>query len=66
MCGRLASETGAFWASPIGVKINRRHRVDRDLLAEISALEDLLTALPPFRPQDRMASVERALARDLA
>lgn len=43
MCGRLATETGAFWSSAVGTKINRRHRVDRDLLVEISALEDLLT-----------------------
>lgn len=47
MCGRLATETGAFWASRIGEKIDRSHRVDRQLLAEISALEDQLTALPP-------------------
>lgn len=46
MCGRLATETGAFWSSSVGAKINRRHRVDRDLLGEISALEDLLTELP--------------------
>ena len=43
MCGRLATETGAFWSSAIGAKINRQHRVDRDLLEEISAFEDLLT-----------------------
>ena len=43
MCGRLATETGAFWSSAIGAKIDRQHRVDRDLLEEISALEDLLT-----------------------
>jgi hypothetical protein len=47
MCGRLATETGAFWASRIGAKIDRSHRVDRQLLAEISALEDQLTALEP-------------------
>lgn len=46
MCGRLATETGAFWSSSVGAKINRRHRVDRELLGEISALEDLLTELP--------------------
>jgi hypothetical protein len=44
MCGRLATETGAFWSSAIGAKINRQHRVDRDLLEEIRALEDLLTS----------------------
>lgn len=60
-CGRIATETGAFWASAIGAKIDRRHRVDRELLAEISALEDSLTAL------ERNDSV-RALAhaRDIA
>jgi hypothetical protein len=47
MCGRIATETGAFWSSPIGSKINRRHRVDRELLREINALEQRLTALPP-------------------
>lgn len=44
-CGRIATETGAFWASPIGSRIDRRHRVDRELLGEINALEDSLTAL---------------------
>ncbi len=60
-CGRIATEAGAFWSSPIGLKINRRHRVDRELLAEISALEDRLTALGG--PQ-----TDRALAhaRDIA
>jgi len=60
-CGRIATETGAFWASAIGSRIDRRHRVDRELLAEISALEDLLTALgePPSREGP-------ARARDLA
>lgn len=48
MCGRLATETGAFWSSAVGAKIDRRHRVDRDLLSEISALEDLLTDPPPL------------------
>jgi hypothetical protein len=60
-CGRIATETGAFWSSAIGSSINRQHRVDRELLAEISALEDRLTALSD--PQ-----TERALAhaRDIA
>jgi hypothetical protein len=42
-CPHFRRETGAFWSSAVGTKINRRHRVDRDLLVEISALEDLLT-----------------------
>lgn len=61
-CGRLATETGAFWSSPIGKKIDRRHRVDRELLAEINALEQRLIDLTPIdatRPT-------RALARDVA
>ena len=67
MCGRLATETGAFWSSAIGAKINRRHRVDRDLLAEISALEDLLSELPPTSHRTDAASLAaRAKARDLA
>ena len=47
MCGRFATETGAFWSSAIGQKIDRRHRVDRELLVEINALEERLTAIPP-------------------
>lgn len=47
MCGRYATETGAFWSSSIGKKIDRRHRVDRQLLDEIKALEDRLSGLPP-------------------
>ncbi|MCK4132591.1 N-6 DNA methylase [Ralstonia nicotianae] len=47
MCGRFATETGAFWSSPIGKDIDRRHRVDRVLLAEINALEERLTLVSP-------------------
>lgn len=47
MCGRYATETGAFWSSTIGQRIDRRHRVDRQLLDEINVLEDRLTVLPP-------------------
>jgi hypothetical protein len=43
-CGRLATETGAFWRSEVGARIDRRHRVDRELLAEIKALEEALVA----------------------
>lgn len=43
-CGRLATETGAFWTSAIGKRIDRRHRVDRELLAEIDALQRRLTS----------------------
>ncbi len=42
-CGRLATESGAFWTGPVGRRIDRRHRVDRKLLAEIDALEKRLT-----------------------
>ncbi|MCL6371543.1 SAM-dependent DNA methyltransferase [Pectobacterium atrosepticum] len=51
MCGRYATETGAFWSSTIGQRIDRRHRVDRALLNEINALEDRLTSLPPANGQ---------------
>jgi hypothetical protein len=61
-CGRLATETGAFWSSSIGSKISRRHRVDRELLAEISALEQRLVEVTP----DGGEPGERALARDLS
>lgn len=60
-CGRLATEAGAFWSGSIGSRIDRRHRVDRELLAEISALEDRLTALSPH-----VAEAPPGLARDLA
>lgn len=60
-CGRIATETGAFWSSAIGSKIDRRHRVDRELLAEISSLEDRLTALG--EPQSDSALTH---ARDIA
>ncbi|MBF0871781.1 HsdM family class I SAM-dependent methyltransferase [Gluconobacter japonicus] len=60
-CGRVATETGAFWSSAIGSKIDRRHRVDRELLAEISALEDRLTVLG--EPQTDEALTH---ARDIA
>lgn len=61
-CGRLATETGAFWSSSIGSKISRRHRVDRELLAEIGALEQRLVALGPNGEPHQA----EALARDLA
>lgn len=67
MCGRYATETGGFWASAIGQRIDRRHRVDRELLGEISALEDSLTRLPPANdrplPDDRE---EAQASRDFA
>ena len=61
-CGRLATETGAFWSSAIGKKIDRRHRVDRELLAEINALEQHLVGLTP----NDASTDSRALARDFA
>lgn len=61
-CGRLTTETGAFWSSGIGSKIDRKHRVDRELLAEISALEDrLVTLVAADAPATAVG-----LARDLA
>jgi hypothetical protein len=67
MCGRLATETGAFWSSAIGKRIDRRRRVDRELLGEINALEERLTLIPPAQrsPLPDEASEIRA-SRDLA
>ena len=61
-CGRLATETGAFWSSSIGRRINRTHRVDRELLGEIYALEKQLVSLT----LENSSSTSRALAQDLA
>jgi len=67
MCGRYATETGAFWSSAIGQRIDRRHRVDRELLGEISALEDRLTRLPPANDRPLPDDKEEAQAsRDFA
>ena len=61
-CGRLATETGAFWSSSIGRRINRTHRVDQELLREIHALEKQLISLT----LENSSSTSRALAQDLA
>jgi len=67
MCGRYATETGAFWSSSIGQRIDRRHRVDRQLLDEIKALEDRLTVLPPANGLPRPNVMEEKQAsRDFA
>ncbi len=67
MCGRLATETGAFWSSLIGNEINRQYRVDRELLAEINALEWRLTELPPAQSEAKLdGEREIAAARDFA
>lgn len=67
MCGRFATETGAFWSSQIGKKIDRRHRVDRALLSEINALEEQLTMLPAAagEPSKRSGTAIKQ-ARDFA
>lgn len=67
MCGRLATETGAFWSSAIGKKIDRQYRVDRELLAEINALEERLTVLPPAQSAAGLEEADEiAAARDFA
>lgn len=67
MCGRHATETGAFWSSDIGKTIDRRHRVDRELLSEIKALEEHLTRLPPaYGPALEDERAEAQAARDFA
>ncbi|HEY3949657.1 MAG TPA: N-6 DNA methylase [Phenylobacterium sp.] len=67
MCGRLATETGAFWTSAIGQRIDRQYRVDRELLEEINALEQRLTALPPLKREAMLDGPgESAAARDFS
>lgn len=67
MCGRYATETGSFWSSRIGKRIDRCHRVDRELLSEISALEDMLTETPPVDPQaNSQEGGEKKAAREFA
>ena len=61
-CGRLATETGAFWSSQIGKRIDRSHRVDRELLEELRALEKCLVELSP----EAGGQGEVHQARDLA
>lgn len=67
MCGRFATETGAFWSSAIGRRIDRRNRVDRQLLEEINALEDQLTVLMPASGQPHLdAKEEMQASREFA
>jgi hypothetical protein len=67
MCGRYATETGAFWSSPIGMRIDRRHRVDRQLLDDIRALEERLIELPPANGRPLPDALEELHAsRDFA
>lgn len=67
ICGRFATETGAFWSTPIGQRIDRRHRVDRELLSEINALEEKLTQVPPAGSSRKPESpTEIKAARDFA
>lgn len=67
MCGRCATETGAFWSSAIGQRIDRRNRVDRQLLDEINALENRLTALAPANGQPQPDDKDETQAsRDFA
>src|SRR6185312_2195145 len=67
MCGRFATETGSFWSSEIGKKIDRRHRVDRELLREINALEERLTLIPVAGEHSRSSVAETTkIARDFA
>lgn len=67
MCGRYATETGVFWSSAIGQKIDRRHRVDRQLLDEINALEEQLTRVARADAQPLQdPQVEMEASRDFA
>ena len=46
-CSRTATESGAFWSSSVGKRIDRRNRVDQQLLREVMALERRLIELTP-------------------
>ena len=46
-CGRTATESGAFWSGSVGKRIDRRNRVDQQLLREVMALERRLIELTP-------------------
>lgn len=55
-CGRTATETGALWSSSIGKRVNRRNRVDQQLLREIATLDQCLNKLtPPSTPAESLA-----------
>lgn len=67
VCGRFATETGAFWSNAVGKRIDRRFRVDRELLKEINALEQHLTEIPPSNAAPlKNPSDEIKAARDFA
>ena len=52
-CGRTATESGAFWSSSVGKRIDRRNCVDQQLLREVRALERRLIELtPPSTPPE--------------
>ena len=55
-CGRFSLDTGAFWASDLAARIDRSQKVDRVLLEEIAALEDLLVAATPDGKTDLRAT----------
>ena len=52
-CGRTATESGAFWSSSVGKRIDRQHRVDQQLLREVMALgRHLIELTPPSTSPD--------------
>ena len=62
-CGRIATETGAFWSSPVGEGIDRRKRVDQQLLGEIAALEQSLDRLTPVSTSPDLKKLARTMVQ---
>ena len=62
-CGRIATETGAFWSSPVGQGIDRRNRVDQQLLSEIAALEQSLDELTPSGTPPDLKELARTMVQ---
>lgn len=62
-CGRIATETGAFWSSAVGERIDRRHRVDQELLSEIAALEQSLDRLTPVSTSSDLKQLARTMVQ---
>lgn len=62
-CGRIATATGAFWSSSVGKKVDRRNRVDRQLLSEIAALDRRLGELTPISTSSDPKKLARTMVR---
>lgn len=62
-CGRTATESGALWSSSIGKRVNRRNRVDQQLLGDIAALEQCLNELTPPSTSPESQALARTMVK---